>query len=953
MRVTPVPRHSQVARFDLTFRVREHRTAEGGPAGLEVNVGYSADLFDHRTAQDLGQMLARLLEAALAEPDRRCGDLEILDEAGRTRALSGSAGPVRPMALTTLPALFERQAARTPGALAVSSGDLALTYEQLNGQANRIARALAARGIGPEHVVAIALPRSCELAAALLGVLKAGAAYLALDLAYPADRTSYMLASSSVALIVTNSQIELSHWSQGHELFELDDQATRAELAALAARDLTDADRTAALSPSNAAYVIYTSGSTGQPKGVIVEHRSLVNYLAFAADDFAGTRTKALVASSVSFDLTISGLFTPLVTGGCTRLGTLDAGLNSDDPVADGLPVSFLKTTPSQLALLRTLPEAFSPAQDLVFGGEPLFAEAVTDWRASHPGATVSNAYGPTETTVSATQYSVRPGQPITGQSVPAGRPLPNVRVYLLDGRLRPVPGGVAGEVYIGGAGVTRGYTRRPGLTAERFVSDPFGPAGTRMYRTGDLGRWRRDGNLMILGRNDRQVKVRGFRIEPGEVEAALTRHPLVAGAVVRAHPGPGGDNELVAYLAPAAGRWESGHDAVAEEIRRTLVGRVPGHLVPALFVLLGELPLTPSGKVDHRLLPEPARPEHAGGLAPRSPREVVLSGLYSDVLNVERVGVNDSFFDLGGHSLSAALLANRIRSKLGTSISIRDIFESPTVAELATGLDAGMDRDAFAVVLPLRPRGGLAPVFCVHPGGGLAWCYSGLIRGLDAGHPLYGIQARRIPLASQGPASVGQLAADYVDELRRVQPEGPYHLVGWSFGGVVAHAMATRLAHQGEQVPLLALLDSYPSRPADPRRPPPAGDVPSPRNRATASLIESLGLEIYQDEAEEGRLAGAIAGLSQPDLDAMLRTYQNNARIAKAHTPEVFGGSVLFVTAGLSRRDPSRDPTQAWRPFVTADIENVTLPVSHRQLMRPDPADKIARLISTWFERH
>ncbi|MEV6029491.1 non-ribosomal peptide synthetase, partial [Streptomyces sp. NPDC052036] len=420
------------------------------------------------------------------------------------------------------------------------------------------------------------------------------------------------------------------------------------------------------------AYVIYTSGSTGRPKGVVVEHRSVVDYVFWAVALYPGVRGNALLHSPVSFDLTVTVLFAPLVSGGCVVVADLEEDPAVEEVLA-AVPLSFAKVTPSHIALLDALPGVFSPSGDLVVGGEQLTGEQLEQWRRAHPAATVVNEYGPTEATVGCVAHQLFSGQPAPAGPVPVGRPAWNTQVYVLDAGLCPVPVGVAGELYVAGAGLARGYLNRPGLTAERFVADPFGVPGSRMYRTGDLVRWGAVGELEYLGRVDDQVKVRGFRIELGEIESVLAGHPDVAQVAVVVREDRPGDKRLVGYVVPAAG-------VVLDPLvlRAHVAKAVPDYMVPSAVVVLDVLPLTPNGKLDRRALPAPEFAASAEGRAPRTTQEKQLCELFAEVLGVERVSIDDNFFELGGHSLLATRLVSRIRSVLGVELGIRVLFEAP-----------------------------------------------------------------------------------------------------------------------------------------------------------------------------------------------------------------------------------------------------------------------------------
>ncbi|SCL72255.1 amino acid adenylation domain-containing protein [Micromonospora citrea] len=623
---------------------------------------YRTELFDRSTAEAVVARYVRLLAAAVADPAQRLSALPLLDDAERELVLSTWNDTARDVPAATLVAEFERQAAATPAATALVRDGAALTYAELNAAANRLARTLVARGAGPEARVALALPRSVELVVAILAVLKSGAAYVPVDTGYPAGRIAYLLADSEPALVLAAPETA-GLVPDGALVLDgpLDGDDT----------DLTDADRIAPLRPGHPAYVLYTSGSTGRPKGVVVEHGAVTAYLAWARDTYPGLAGTALLHSPVSFDLTVTGLLGPLTAGGTVRLAAVDeaAARVGDRP-------TFLKATPSHLPLLDA---ELSPTTDLVIGGEALTAEQLADWRAAHPGVAVINEYGPTEATVGCVAARVAPGAELPAGAVSIGRPTWNTRVYLLDAALNPVPPGVAGELYVAGDQLARGYLRRPGLTAERFLPCPYGPPGQRMYRTGDLARWQADGTLDYLGRRDSQVKIRGMRIELGEIESVLRARPDVreAAVVVRADSG---EPTLVGYVVGTADEA-----ALAADLAREL----PAHLVPAAFVRLDALPLTPNGKLDAAALPAPeAAPAADAFVAPRSDAEVLVAEVYAEILQVDKVGALDDFFALGGNSLRGMRAMARIRAEVDVDLPMRALFTTPVVADLAAQIE-------------------------------------------------------------------------------------------------------------------------------------------------------------------------------------------------------------------------------------------------------------------------
>ncbi|MFD6456760.1 amino acid adenylation domain-containing protein [Streptomyces roseolus] len=661
------------SKFDLTFALTETRAPDGGPAGLRGVLEYSTDLFDRGTAERLAERFGRVLETAVAAPGTRLDEIDVLLP-GERALLEGAwsepdPGAAAPADDARFPDLFEAQAARTPHAPAVRDGDREVSYAELNDRANRLARLLAARGAGPEDTVAVLLPRGPELITALVAVQKAGAAYVPLDAELPAERIAHMLEDARPVLVLAHTGTRDALPAGAGPVVRLDAPATEAALAGLDGGDCTDADRRAPATSHDPAYVVYTSGSTGTPKGVVVEQRSLAAFLIRSAARYRGAAGTALLHGSPAFDLTVTTLFTPLIAGGCIVVADLDAP-EQDAPARPDL----LKVTPSHLAFLDTIASWAAPAADLVVGGEQLTAARLARLRRAHPDMRVYNDYGPTEATVSCADFVLEPGDALPPDTVPIGRPLAGHRLFVLDERLRPAPANVPGELYVSGVGLARGYLGRPGLTAERFVPCPFGGPGERMYRTGDLARWRTDGNLEYLGRRDGQVKVRGFRVETGEIESALLDRPEIGQAAVVLR-----GERLLAYVAAPPERFDP------DALRQALASRLPRYMVPAAFVRLDALPLAPGGKLDHRALPEPPAPAGTphGSRPPRDAWEGVLCEAFREVLGLAEVGADDDFFTLGGDSIGSIRLVGRVRAA-GGRMTVRDVFEQRTPAALA-----------------------------------------------------------------------------------------------------------------------------------------------------------------------------------------------------------------------------------------------------------------------------
>jgi pristinamycin I synthase 3 and 4 len=714
----------------------------------------------------------------------------------------------------TLPQLFEAQAERAPSAVALMFNEFRLTYGQLNGQANQLARVLADAGLGPGSIAGVVTDRTPHALVAILAVLKAGAAYLPLDPGYPRDRRAFLLEDARPAAVL-GTDLELEQLGVQWPAVCLDDAATITAAAWQPSTNLTDAHRLRPLNADDPAYLIYTSGSTGRPKGVLVSHRGIRPLAASQIAKFGVTpRSRVLQFAPLSFDASVSEICMALSAGACLVMAPqrrLMPGRALAE-LADDAGITHLTLPPSALAAMPE--DSLASVQTLVVAGEPCPPALVARWSA---GRRMINAYGPTETTVCATM-----SEPLSGAvTPPLGDPVEGTTVHVLDEELRECAPDEPGELYVAGPGVALGYLGRPELTARCFVTSPFD--GDRMYRTGDLAVRRADGSLHYLGRRDRQVKIRGFRVEPGEVEQVLLSHRSVAQGGVIAVPGPGDDLELAGFAALIPGADED-----AGSLRRYLATQLPAHLVPARLQVLPALPLTANGKVDRAALAAiPAGAVQIAGQQ-RTAEEAELAVLFAEVLGHDQAGLQDSFFDLGGHSLSAVRLVSKISERFRAELELEQLYETPTIAALAKLLvarDAGGPHFSVAghprsaaqtprVVAGTRrvvrlAGSGAGQVFCVHAVDGGVSRYLELARQLAPDVTVYGITA--IDLEDLLPAlpTVPGLAARYVDELLPVQPSGPYHLAGWSSGGQLAYEMAGQLSRRGERVGSVTLLDA------------------------------------------------------------------------------------------------------------------------------------------------
>ncbi|GFH38514.1 non-ribosomal peptide synthetase [Streptomyces pacificus] len=698
LRVEYVPFRIRSAKFDLVFSFTEHTDADGAAGSLVCRLEFATELFDHETAEWIGDRLRALVAALAAAPERPVSQAEILTADERHLVLETFNGAPRPVDEETLPAMFARRLAERPRAVAVVDRSRSVTYRELDERSDRVARLLAVRGVGRESVVGVAVPRSADMVATVLAVLKLGAAFLPLDLAHPADRLRYIIEDSGAALVVgTESVAGKIPDVTGARVLLLDEPSVAAE---------PDGPPQTAVGGGpigldQAAYVIYTSGSTGRPKGVVVPHEGIASLVATAVDRMGlQPDSRVLQFASIGFDVFAFELSMALCHGGRLVLITDEARV-AGPALSDFLADQRI----THMILPPSLVSALPPGCELPEGATVLVGtETVPPDLFERFGATVNLicAYGLTEATVNSTLWAAREHGGRPGGRVPIGRPDPNTRCYVLDDRLRPVPPGVVGELFVSGRGLARGYLGKAGLTSERFVADPYGPPGSRMYRTGDRARWCADGNLDFLGRVDTQVKIRGIRIELGEIEAALAAHPSVAQAAVL--PDRDGDIvRLIGYAAPERGEPDP------QELRAHMAGLLPAYMVPALVVALdGPLPLTPNGKLDRKALPAPDWSAMAGDARPATETQARLAALFREILKLDTVGVHDNFFALGGHSMASMRLLGRIRAEFGVELSIRDVFDALTVAALAGKLEgAAAARPARPALRPSEGAGG------------------------------------------------------------------------------------------------------------------------------------------------------------------------------------------------------------------------------------------------------
>jgi amino acid adenylation domain-containing protein len=951
-------RHTNVA---LSVQVHDFRRT----GSLHVNMDMQRAAFPEAQRRPPAAAAAHLrcvLDALLADPDRPIAEVDILPPDERERLLAAGRGPSIPVEIDILPAAFERHAARRGDAAAVVFGSRSVSYDALNRDANRLARRLRSLGVAQNHRVGVFLDRSPEMVTAVLAVLKAGAGYVPLDTSYPPERLRWMIEDCAVRVIITTRDLRAL----------LDPCLPSGDPPVLLCVDAdpalageSDENLGLPVDGDDLAYVIYTSGSTGRPKGVEIQRRAMANFLQAMRDgDWICEADTMLVMAPLAFDAHVSHIHHPLVVGARLLLVTREDTMDARRLIAllEEHHVTAMGATPTTWRMLLEAGWSGKPDLKLHCGGEALTPALVQKLRPRV--AALWNVYGPTETTVLSLEHRVELSD---STIVPVGRPLANTQVYVVDSSGSDVPEGVVGELLIGGEGLARGYLNRPDLTAEKFITRPEG----RVYRTGDLARFLPDGSLEVMGRIDHQVKIRGYRIELGEIEAELARHPAVAQAAVVVREETPGDRRLAAYVVAA------GQPIAPNELRSFLQARLPAFMVPASFVALEKLPLSANRKVDRGALA--ALPAQAPALAvderaplPARPLDLLeyqLSHLFEEVLGVARVRPDDNFFDVGGSSLLAVRVLARIETILGKTVSMQAFFSAPSVTRLAALLRTDGWAPSLDTLVPLQPHGSEAPFFCVHAF--IGDVCRGLAGRFTFGHPFYGLQPRGLDGLEAPLVSVEEMATYYIEQLRRVMPRGPYYVGGYCFGGVVAFEMARQLRQAGDEVAMLAVIDSAPSnvpqrglgsklraaanrglyaleKVADiPRSPNPTAEVRKMITRiATRASLRARGGGSGL-EAMRARMEG---------LEAWPVAYQRIASVhytaLRRYTPRFYDGRVTLIRTneGLQRWSVE-DETWGWSQ-IARDVDVHRVPGRHDEIMNEphvkEVADVLARLMSS-----
>ncbi len=943
------------AKLDLEF----HFWSEGET--LKGQVIYSTDLFHHTTITRMVGHFQTLLEGIVANPEQPLCELPILTIPERQQLLYDWNDTKQENLGNCIHYLFETQVKNSPDAIAVVFETQRLTYRELNIRANQLAGYLQQLGVVPESIVGICVERSVEMIVGVLGILKAGGAYLPLDPTYPQERLSFMLEDAQVSILLTQQQFVEQFGNDNRHFVIL-----RVKNGAFFDNELpgnaqqSQENPNSSVLPDNLAYIIYTSGSTGKPKGVAISHRGLCNLVQAQRKTFnLQPSNRVLQFASLSFDASIFEIVMALATG-ATLYVAKNESLMPGKALIQLLRDNGITNVTLPPAVLAILPTAELPAlQTIICAGEPCSQDIVKRWAG---GRRFFNAYGLTEATVWSTVAEIN--QVNNAKSIiPIGRPIANTEIYILDAQLQPVPIGVVGELYLGGVGLARGYLNRPATTAERFIPHPFNhQQGARLYRTGDLGRYRSDGNIEFLGRIDEQVKIRGFRIELGEIEAVLRQHPAVTEAVVIATEDVYSNQRLIAYVVS---------NAKSSQLRSFLKEKLPEYTIPSAFVVLDALPLTPNGKVNRRALPAPDNLNSGPDIAPRTPTESALAEIWAQVLNLNRVGIQDNFFDLGGNSLLAVRLIDRIDKQFQKQLPLSTLFLNPTVEGLAKQLSSDTEALPWSPLVAIQPAGKKPPFFCIHPIFGVVFPYYELAYNLGTDQPFYGLQ----PLGLDGKEApldrIEDMAAYYIQALRLVQPEGPYFIGGWSFGGLVAFEMAQQLHQMGHEVALLAIFDTY--APVSAQQTSfwdglkfiattgvryiwsflfdyvyllTVSDRHPSEELATIDLklrnmMRSLGTHfLWNSISGQTKIDNFLPQeaklriLNELTVTPMWRVYQANSKAVRSYVPQIYPNRLtLFKTS--SAIATHQDPTRGWDKLALGGVEINLIPGNHLTMLK------------------
>jgi amino acid adenylation domain-containing protein len=935
LKAIPFTVHTGKAMFDLLLAVSESNS------GLRAELVYNRELFDESTILRMVSQLGRILVAVGDDPESRISELPLLSAEEQRQLLLEWNNTAQEFTAQQefIHQAIERQARQGPWCIAVVFEGAALTYAELNENANRLARKLHSLGAGRGTLVGICMERSLEMVVGLVGILKAGAAYVPLDPNYPRERLAWMMQDADTPVLLIQEKFRDRLCETGARVLSIDAQWS-SEIA-----PCNGANPDVPLTGDDLVYVIYTSGSTGKPKAAMNTHSGIRNRLLWGQETFQlSNDDRVLQKTPFSFDVSVWEFFWPLIVG--ARLVVARPGGHQDTGYLVKLiqeqRITIIHFVASMLQIFLEEADAANCAtlKRVMCSGEALSLE-LKDKFFFKFDCELHDLYGPTEASVEVTWWECRKDGLRT---VPIGRPIANTRMYVLDEEMQPTPIGVPGELYIGGTGVARGYWRRPELTAERFVPDLFSPTGGELlYRTGDVARYHRDGWIEYLGRTDHQVKIRGFRIELGEIEAALLHQESVKEAVVLCYEHNPGDKRLAAYVVCAEQAQET--QSRVEELKAGIREELPSYMVPSAFVLLEKMPLLPNGKVNRNGLPAPelsTLPANAY-VGPRNMIELQLVQIWEELLSVQPVGVRDNFFDLGGHSLAAIQLSAHIRQQMGHTIPIGFLLQNPTIESLAVALreQVGGAKASCSALVKIKTGKGRVPLFFVHPVGGNVLCYAGLSRHLTSEQPFYGLQAP----GEEQLISLEDMATHYLSCLRLVQAKGPYYIGGWSMGGAVAYEMGRQLEFGGEQAEIFLI---------DTQAPPfkfahddlddqslmahfisDLESLTGKKTNISVQTVESLekeqAVKIIANHLRERQIVPPEFG--SEELATLFNLFTNNMRALLTYCPGPYAGPVTLMKSSASGRE-HLDPALGWRNLVTGLFEVVEIEGDHYSIV-------------------
>ena len=931
LEVESLPSPHRVSKFDLSLELRESgKTITGG---LE----YATSLFEPATIDRYLGYFKNLLGAMIADDAQAIDRLAILPESESRQLLVewNATERVYPRE-TSVARLVEAQVEKTPDAIALVCGEQQFTYRELNDRANQLAHRLLSQGVKPKEKVGIAIERSPELIAGILAILKAGAAYVPIDLAYPLERRDFMIRDCGIRFLLTVPSGKPVDTRQEVEFIDASfmsagDPGGNAENPT----GTTDLD-----SP---AYVMYTSGSTGRPKGVEVLHRGIVRLVVGSQYAEMDAQKVFLQLATVSFDASTFEIWGALIHGSRLILSQGDAfdmAKLGDEIYKHGVTTLWL-TTSLFNAVVDVNPSSLAPVRQLLTGGEALSVQHVVRALKALPNTEIINGYGPTESTTFATCYPIPRGLAPNSNSIPIGRPIANTRLYILDPHLQPVPIGVAGELYIGGDGLASGYVNLPDLTKERFIADPFAP-NERIYKTGDLVRYLPDGNIEFLGRRDDQVKIRGFRIELGEIETRLAEIPEVREAAVIAREDTPGNKRIVAYYTSALTGEAKADSGAAERLRSQLAAILPEYMVPAAFVRLESLPLTANGKLDRKALPAVSADAYSTRdyEPPTGETEVKLGAIWAEVLKVDWIGRNDNFFDLGGHSLMAARAVALMNRDFGTSLPIRVLFQANTISQLALLIDRqDVDQaDDWSMLIPIQTSGTRPPLFCVARPNVNALGYLFLSREMGKDQPVYGLQVQleEDPAIDFSDEQIRSTATEYIRAMKSVQPQGPYNLIGQCQGAYIAFEMVQQLEAAGEQASFLGVLDAWTEE--------------NTRHRLRFKAF--LAFKRLR-KSDPNLLPSSPKKPDAPALSPEAATGATKKAIfqkyfpGKNFVPPVCSAPITVFTVGKQPFYRKNDPTMGWGDRTRSGVTIKPVPGCHTTILRKPYVQGLAALIA------